>query len=963
MSDRPTGTVTFLFTDVEGSTRLWEEHPEEMRQALARHDELLRLAIEGRGGFVFTTAGDAFSAAFSTAGAAVEAAVSAQLDLRREPWGQVELAVRMAVHTGEAEERDGDYFGPALNRAARPLGAGHGGQVLLSVSTEDIVSGRSPGEWELLDLGEHRLRDLSKPAQVFQLTHPELEHDFPPLRSLDAYPNNLPLQLTSFIGRKDQLDEITELIGEHRLLTLTGVGGSGKTRLALQAAGSVIDGFSDGVWLIELAPIADPAFVPRAVVEGLGVSVRESSTVLESLESFLARRELLLILDNCEHVLEAAAVLTDGLLRAASGVHIVATSREGLAVAGERLWRVPSLRVGAAGDDDWEQARGSEAVRLFENRAAQVQPEFELTAETVPQVVSICRRLDGMPLAIELAAARTRVLPLDNIAERLNDRFRLLTGRSRTAVPRQQTLLATVEWSYELLSERERLLFDRLAVFRGGFTLEAAESVCAGDGLDESEMLDLITQLVDKSLVVAQGGALGIGKFRMLETLRQFSLERLAERRQADQVRRRHAAYFLSLAEQAEPLLETAEMAEWLDRLETEHDNLRAALGWMLDAGGTIDALRMTVALSVWFWSVHSHHEEAYAWHEQTLAAADNAPVGLLASAYAKASTHAAWMARFDRATELANEAIRLATAAGNSRAEIIAHWTHGHVATAGTNDEAAALEHFHEALRLAEAAQDDIWISRSALFIGQALQNLGRHDDAAEYARRSLEAASRADWPMGVGHAAALGSELAISGGDLDRAFELRSEYLTVAKSLDDTEDIAQGYENLALLVRLQGDPERGRKLAREGLGLVSRRTDRIWQARLLAELTANALATDRLEEATDATLEALAIVQGSIYKYSKGLVLSRAATIPMSQGEVERAITLYAVVERLYDESFQPARWHTVEIERDLTGARDRIGPQAFNAAWKTGRSLDPDDATEKAIAWLHELKTETA
>ena len=951
----PTGTVTFLFTDVEGSTGLWEDDPEGMRLALARHDEILRSAIESYGGYVFTTAGDSFAAAFAAAPDGAQAALEAQRVLGAERWGTAEpLKVRMAVHSGTAELRDGDYFGPALNRAARLLAVGYGGQILLSNSTAALVA--DGFDATLADLGEHRLKDLTEPERVFQLS--EAPDRFPPLRSLDSYPNNLPPQLTSFVGREAQLEEITGLIREHRLLTLTGVGGSGKTRLALQAAGSVIDRFSHGVWLIELAPVADSALVPQAVVEGLGVSVRGSSSVLENLESFLVQRELLLILDNCEHVLEAAAELTDGLLPAAPGLHIVATSREGLAVAGERLWRVPSLQVG--GEDDWEMAKESEAVRLFAERAAQVQPEFELTAESVAQVVNICRRLDGMPLALELAAARTRVLPVDQIAERLNDRFRLLTGRSRTAVPRQQTLLATVEWSYELLSERERLLFDRLAAFRGGFTLEAAEAVCGGDGLDEFEVLDLLTQLVDKSLVVAQGGALGTGRFRMLETLRHFSLERLAARQEADQVRRRHAAYFLSLAEQAEPLLETAEMAEWLDRLETEHDNLRAALGWMLDAGETIGALRMTVALSVWFWYVHRHHEEAVEWHEQTLTAVDDAPDNLLASAYAKASMHAYWIDRLDHTTELANEAIRLATAAGNSRAEIIARCSLARVAAQRSYDFVAALEQLNEALRLAEEAGDDIWISRSANVIGQLLDLLGRHEEAAVYADRSLEVAHRAGWPYDIGDAALLGSLLAFSAGDLDRALELASEFLTVAKSLDDPNDIAGGYELLALAARLQGDPERGRELAQEGLDLVGRRTERSGLVLLLVELAADALATDRIDEATEATLEALATVQGSIYKHSKGQVLSRAATILISQGEVERAITLFAVTERMHDESFEPGRWDKMELERQVAEARNRIGAQAFTAAWKTGASLDPDDATDKAVAWLNQLKT---
>ena len=484
----PTGTVTFLFTDIEGSTRLWEEQPESMTDALARHDRILRSAIEEQNGYVFTTAGDAFAAAFVLPRDAAEASLQAQRALSSSD-GLDELRVRMALHVGAAEERDGDYFGPTLNRCARILAAGHGGQILASLAIEQVAGDDLPEGVTLTDLGEHRLKDLSRPERIFQLDHPDQRTDFPSLLSLDALPNNLPVQLTTFVGRDQQLQELVHLVREHRLLTLTGVGGSGKTRLATQAAADVIDDFPDGAWMIELAPVADTQLVPQAVASGLGVSAgtvgAQARSTIEAVADFLAPRRLLLILDNCEHLLDAAARLTDRLLARAPGLHIVATSREGLGIGGERIWQTPSLDVGDEWDTDqeWSEQANWEAVRLFAERSMDVQPAFELTEATVPRVVDICRRLDGMPLAIELAAARTRMLSVDQINERLDDRFRLLTGGSRTALPRQQTLLATVEWSYDLLSDAETLLFDRLAAFRGGFTLEAAEAVCSGEGL------------------------------------------------------------------------------------------------------------------------------------------------------------------------------------------------------------------------------------------------------------------------------------------------------------------------------------------------------------------------------------------------------------------------------------------------------------------------------------------------
>lgn len=951
----PTGTVTFLFTDVERSTVLWETDPG-MHMALARHDEILRSSIEDGGGYVFTTAGDSFAAAFASAPDAARAATAAQEALTAEPWETAEpLRVRMAVHTGTAEERDGDYFGPALNRSARLLGVGHGGQILLSESAAVLVGDGSPDE--LIDLGEHRLKDLTEPERIFQLGDTPGER-FPPLRSLEAYPNNLPLQLTSFIGRDAQLEEIARLIDEHRLLTLTGVGGSGKTRLALQAAGAVIERFPDGAWLIELAPVSDPGMIPAAVIDGLGISVRGSTTPSEALKGFLADRTLLLVLDNCEHLLDEAARLSDEVLHAAPAVHIVATSREGLAVAGERLLQVPSLEVG--GDtEDWMSASESEAVRLFSDRAVEVQPGFALNEDTVPAVVHMCRRLDGMPLAIELAAAQVRILPVEQIAERLDDRFRLLTGRSRTALPRQQTLLATVEWSYDLLTEGEKLLFDRLAVFRGGFTLEAAEAVCSGEGLDESEVLMLLTHLVDKSLVVSEGAALGPARFQMLETLPQFSLERLSERQATDAVRRRHAAYFLAFAEEAEPALETAAMAEWLDRLEADHDNMRAALGWMIDSEAGVDALRMTVALSVWFWFIHRHHEEAHQWHEQTLAATEGASDDLLATALAKASMQATRVGELERATEMANEALRRAKASGNRRAEIVAHWTHGDVAGQGRYDFEVALASYEQSFQLAEDAGDPIWMTRLLFFIGSMELGLGRLEEAAFHAQQSLDVARTTGWPMGIAEAAGLVALLALESGEFDRVDELSTEALSIEKSLGDPFGTIAEYETLTLAARLRGDAERGLNLATEGMAAVGRRIDSVGPVPLLIELAACALVLGRVVEAIDAVLDALAIIRGTMYRWTAAKTFSRAAAVLLANDEVKGAVTAFAVSERLFEESAQPVRWNKMEFEAGLAYARDAIGAEAFNEAWKTGWATEMDPAVDQTIEWVHDLK----
>ena len=455
----PSGTITFFFTDIEGSTALWESQPDAMRVALARHDALLRAAIAAENGVVFHTAGDAFCAAFGTAPEALAAGVAAQIALYSQTEG-LPLRLRMALHTGAAEARDGDYFGQPLNRVSRLLNAGHGGQILLSVACQELVRDLLPLGVTFRDLGPHRLKDLLRPEQIFQVLHPSLPADFPPLRSLDnpALPNNLPQQMTSFIGREDEVTEIKALLEKSRLLTLTGTGGAGKTRLALQAAADLLTGSGEGVWLVELAGLTDPALVPEAVAEALGVWEEAGRPLSKTLVSFLKSKRLLLILDNCEHVLNACAFLVADLLRVCPHVSVLATSREVLGVPGEQTFRVPSLSLPDPQQKYPPELLGRyDAVRLFADRACLSQPSFVLTHQNSPAVAEICASLDGIPLAIELAAARVKALSAEQINMRLGDRFRLLTSGSRTALPRQQTLKAAIDWSFDLLSESEKL--------------------------------------------------------------------------------------------------------------------------------------------------------------------------------------------------------------------------------------------------------------------------------------------------------------------------------------------------------------------------------------------------------------------------------------------------------------------------------------------------------------------------
>ena len=625
-ASQPVGAVTFLFTDIEGSTALWEHDGARMSQALAAHDALARGAVEAHNGRVVKMTGDGIYAAFDDALDALDATLELQQALA-EPVATcgVALRVRCGLHAGVVERRDNDYFGTAVNRAARIMSAAHGGQVLLSQAVVDCVREILPAAVSLRDLGKVRLKDLATPEHVYQVVHPRLRNNFPALRSLEAIPNNLPRQVTSFIGREQALVDLKRLLRKARLLTLTGSGGCGKTRLSLQVAAELLEQFPDGAWLVELAPLSASDLVPPTVASVLGLKEEASKPIIQTLTDYLKDKRLLLLLDNCEHLLEACARFADALLRQCATVQIVASSREGLGINGEQAYRVPSL---ALPDPKKAHTPASaaqfEAVQLFIDRALLARPDFQLTAQNAARLVSVCFRLDGIPLAIELAAARVRYLSLEEIDRNLSERFRLLTGGSRTALPRQQTLRSLIDWSYDLLNYPTRLLLRRLSVFAGGWMLEAAERICAGDGMQDCEILDLLTSLTDKSLVVADPSD-GESRFRLLETVRQYAREKLSESADGEATRERHLDYFLSLAEEAEPKLVSAEQAAWLQRLEEEHDNLRAALEWSLASTASGRGLPLCGALQR-FWITHGHLAEGVEWCTRVRAAEAQVP-------------------------------------------------------------------------------------------------------------------------------------------------------------------------------------------------------------------------------------------------------------------------------------------------------------------------------------------------
>ena len=823
----PTGTVTFLFTDIEGSTKLWEQRPVAMRIALAQHDALLRQAIETNGGIVFKTIGDAFCAAFATAPNGLAAALTAQCSFAAEfaedGPDALALRVRMALHTGTAELRDNEYFGQPLNRVARLLGVGHGGQTLLSNVAHDLTRDTLPASAGLKSLGDHRLRDLGRPEPIFQLFHPDLPSEFPPLKSLDNpdLPNNLPQQVTSFIGREKEMEAVKSLLVKARLLTLTGSGGCGKTRLSLQVASDLLDNHADGVWLVELAPLSDPVLVPQAVASVCSVRVEAARPLLQTLVEALKPRNLLLLLDNCEHLLDGCAELADLLIRSCPGVRILASSREGLGIAGELTYRIPSLSL----PDPMEPATASsvgqyESVQLFIERALFHLPEFTVTNQNAPALASVCFRLDGIPLAIELAAARVRSLSLQEINAKLDNRFRLLTGGSRTALPRQQTLRALIDWSYDLLNDQEKKLLTRLSVFAGGWTLEAAEAVCAieavgnrqsavhgtvdhllpiADCLLPTDVLDLLTSLCDKSLVAAEAEQEQT-RYRLLETVRQYARDRLAEGGDGERVRELHQSFFTALAEEAELYLLGPNAAVWLNLLESEHDNLRVALEWRNNE----NSLRLAGAL-LGLWWVRGYYDEGRERLRAVLAGtAARARTTMRARALDAAGVLASSQCDYTAARKLHEESLTIWRELGDKRGIAWSLKSLGEIAH-HNGDYAAAHSLYVESLALWREMGEKRGLADSLYNLGENAHDRGDYAEAQGAFQESLVLHRELGDRQGIAYSQ-LGLGMVLHDrGDYTAARSMYKECLTTMRKLGEKNGIASSLEAIAALAYAQ--------------------------------------------------------------------------------------------------------------------------------------------------------------
>lgn len=807
----PSRTVTFLFTDIEGSTKLWDSQPDQMRVALARHDGILREQIKKHNGEVFKTIGDAFCAAFENPVDALVASTACQIALKQEAWPTDRpIKVRMALHTGTAEARDNDYFGPPLNRVARLLSAGHGGQVLVSQATTELAQDFLPPAITFLPLGEHRLKDLGRPETVFQILHDDLDSSFAEIRSLEnsSLKHNLPLQTTSFIGREKEIADAKNFLQQSRLLTLTGSGGSGKTRLGLQIVADEIENYPDGVWFVELAAVSDPDLVPSIVAGALGLVETAGTSIKDSLLAFLADKQLLLLLDNCEHLLQGCAFFADSVLKRCPKVKIVATSREGLGVPGERTYRVPSLSLPKPkAKTSPEELTNFEAVQLFVQRADLYRPGFAVNVQNAPSLASVCHRLDGIPLAIELAAARMRSLTIEEIDQRLDQRFRLLTSGSRTALPRQQTLRSLIDWSYDLLNPNEKAILCRVSLFSGTFTLEAAETVCSDDSVEDWEVADLVISLVDKSLIIVESEH-GHSHYRLLESVRQYAHDRLLEDGPDDRWRQKHLAFFTDLAEQAEVGLRGPDQPVWLERMDDDHDNIRSAMAWGLEHS-TDDLVPRLATACFRYWETRGFFTEGRRWSELALSHPSvKEPNAVRGKVLNSAGIFAHEQGDSSVAQRHHEEALAIRTELGLTEAMSSSLINLGNIAY-NAGDFQTAKQRYLEGAKYARDIGNDWMLAIRLNNLGSVAIELEEYEDAEQYLTDSLMLRQR----LGVQTHIALSLDnlglLALVRGQFEKADKHMKEGLTVRRDVGDRLGMVASLESYARLAAESGNPE----------------------------------------------------------------------------------------------------------------------------------------------------------
>ncbi|HAY33228.1 MAG TPA: tetratricopeptide repeat protein [Ignavibacteria bacterium] len=944
----PTGTVTFLFTDIEGSTKLSQEFPDTIQSLLEKHNNILNSAVESNNGFVFKIIGDAFCCAFDKAEDAVKAAVEAQTALGSINWEGADIKVRMGIHSGAAEWTDNNYSGyVTLARSQRVMSTAYGGQIIASNNTFKLISEKTEDpayDFSFRDLGERRLKDLIQPIRLFQIINDGLRKEFPPVKTIDARPNNIPVQLTSFIGREKEMKEIKDLLAGTRLLTLVGPGGTGKTRLSLQTGADLIDNFENGVWFVEIASLQDPQLLPQTIAQTLGLKEQSGKKTEDAIADFLKDKKILIIIDNCEHLIDASANIALMMLRKSPGLKIIATSREALHCEGEQTYKVQSLSHHKPGGSITPEILSQyEAVRLFIERATAVNPSFRVNNENAPALAQICFQLDGIPLAIELAAVRIKVLSLNSICERLDDRFKLLTGGNRTSLPRQQTLKALIDWSYDLLSEKEKLLLQRLSVFNGGWTMDASEKICSDEIIDEYEILDLLSNLADKSLIKIIESENNI-RYTMLETIKKYSIDKLSESDSINEIHKKYFDYFCGIAEESETKLTGAAQREWISLMADDIENFRACLRWSFE-NYPVGSLKLTVHLGK-FWELRSHFTEALEFLRKSLEHSGSADVLWKAKAVYWTGFFLIHQGKYEESKKNLNRSLEMFREINYKDGEAVSLISLGTIGVF-QGDYENLFTFSGESLSISREINNRSYIARNLQNIGLGLMQQGDHDAARKKLEEGIKLYRELGDPIQLAKIIGNIGALEYLQTNYDKAREALNESLQLRYELGDRQGISIALNNLGSIAYMLKEFDEAERLLEESLVIIRDLGDK--RVYVTAVSTLGSIANDKgdLDKAKKMFVESITVSNeiGDKYSLSKGF--EGFADIYLTQNNYKASCILAAKYISLLESSKKNIiEGEIVRIENIKSALRSNLSDTDYETYWKKGESMTAEE-----------------
>ncbi|MCB0727574.1 MAG: tetratricopeptide repeat protein, partial [Ignavibacteriae bacterium] len=963
----PSGNVTFLFTDIEGSTKLAQEFPDTLPSALEKHNSILRNVVEINNGFVFKIVGDAYCCAFQNAADAVKAAVEIQINIENENWDGAVIRIRIGIHSGNAEWNGDDYMGYiTLARVARVMSAAYGGQILISNDTYKLFSHHkdtNPPQAEqrenesdslclsdlvvknvcFRDLGERRLKDVIEPIRLYQVESEGLRKEFPPLKTLDARPNNLPVQLTNFIGREEEIRHSKMLLKNNRLLTLTGSGGAGKTRFSLQTGAEMTDEFANGVWFVELDAISDPDSLSVELINVFGLKEEPNKTIEDILAEHLKDKEVLLILDNCEHLVTACAELAERLLSSCPKLKIIATSREALNCRGEQTYRIPPLSLPDPGlKNTPEHLLQFESIRLFVERALAVNPKFRVTNENAPALAEVCSRLDGIPLAIELAATRTKTLTIEKIYERLGDRFKLLTGGKRTALPRQQTLRALIDWSYDLLSENEKILWSRLSVFSGGWTLEAVEEVCSDEKIIKNEVLDLLSLLTEKSVIIYDETK---DRYKILESLKQYGIEKLSD---GNEIYLKHLNYFSELSEKAKPELIGENSKFWLDLIEADHRNFISAIEWSVRNENSVKGAVTALALGR-FWNLTGQYSTGLRLLEIILESGETIDKSLKALLYNWKGSFKSAQGEYEQAKEFYEEFLILRKEIGDKSGVAGALHNLGNV-TLSMGDYEQAKNYYEKSLSIYKEIGEKEGISAPILSLGNIALNQGDYKQAEKYFEESLNIKKETGNKDGISRIINYLGNLAYFNGDYEQAKKYYLESFNICKEVGNKNGIAALLSNLGSVASNQGDYEQAKKYYEESLDIRKEIGNRNGIAESIMNLGYVAYDKGDYKQAKNLFVESMTIYKEIGYKIGMADCINNLGNSCCKLGDFEKAIMLLSASEKALESMQAVLDKKEQKIKDDnISKLHEQFSDEEFDKYREAGRKMTLEEAAQ--------------